>query len=279
MFCNLISFIKFYIGEKVDFMTEGLGFYIGRLFVAYYGLMIIMGIVVATLVGWYQVKRYRKSMDDFVIIVATAGLFGIIGAKLLSLLQMIDEIDFSRLSELSYLNSVMSGGFVFYGGLIGGLLGFLFCSRVLRLPVADYVKIAIPCLPIVHGFGRIGCALVGCCYGRPYDGIGAIVYEQSHFAPNHHQLFPVQAMEAFLNLMIAAVLLVAINKFAVKRVLELYLIIYAVMRFILEFFRFDDVERGGWGPFSTSQYISIFIVIGVCMTVIIDRHKGRINPE
>lgn len=246
-------------------MGNGLGFRIGNFLIPYYGLMIVAGIFFAVLLGWILMKKHQKNFDDFLLMAAVCGLCGIIGAKLLYLVLSADKIDFSRLLDLKYLNAVMSGGFVFYGGLIGGFAGLLICRKVFKLDVMELLNLCIACIPIVHGFGRIGCGLVGCCYGCPYDGPGAILYRNSLFAPNKEYLFPVQFTEAAVNFSIAIVLLLLAKKLTGSKGIELYLILYAVMRFVLEFFRYDDVERGMLFGISTSQYISIGILVLVAV--------------
>ena len=95
-----------------------MGIQIGTYTIPYYGLFIVIGVIVAGVVGVAQVKKFEKNVDDFIIMSAMAGLGGILGAKLLYLLVSWKDIDFSRLSDISYLNSIMSGGFVFYGGFM-----------------------------------------------------------------------------------------------------------------------------------------------------------------
>ena len=255
---------------------DGLGFYVGRFFIAYYGACIAAGILAAAFVGWLQVKRYAKSFDDFILLSAIGGLSGIIGAKVLYLAVSFKQIDFSRLGELEYINTLMTGGFVFYGGLIGGLLGLFLCRRHLQIDVKGYLSICIPCLPIVHGFGRIGCSLVGCCYGCPYEGWGSIIYKNSMFAPNNQRLFPVQGMEALIDFIIAGSLLFYINGLKGKKSMELYLGSYAIMRFALEFFRYDGQERGMMAGLSTSQYISMGIIAGVFLYHFVRKNKAII---
>lgn len=259
-------------------MRNGLGIKLGSFFIPYYGLMIVTGISFAALIGWIQIKKQHKSYDDFIIIAAISGLCGIVGAKMLYLILSADKIDFSRLSDLRYLNSLMSGGFVFYGGLIGGFAGLLICRRFFKLDVVTYVNLCISCIPIAHGFGRIGCGLVGCCYGCPYDGPGAILYRNSLFAPLGESLFPVQFTEAALNFIIALLLLLLAKKLTGTKGIELYLLLYAVMRFILEFFRYDDSQRGVFGGISTSQYISIGIVAAVAIYHYSSHHSRSISP-
>ena len=172
----------------------------------------------------------------------------------------------------------LGGGFVFYGGLAGDLLGLYLCGKILHIPVAEYARSVIPVIPLAHAFGRIGCAVVGCCYGVPYDGPGAVVYTESIAAPTGIPLFPVQAVEAAGNLVLTAVLcgyiIICKKKGKEAKSVQLYLVLYAVFRFVLEFMRFDDVERGIILRLSTSQWISI--VICVCVTILeIRRRAGK----
>lgn len=256
-------------------VNSGLGISIGSYFIAYYGMMIVIGLVAATAVGWYQVKKHGGNFDDFILIAAVGGLCGIFGAKLMYLIVSFDTIDFAKITELQYLSDILSGGFVFYGGLAGGLVGLLVCKKFLHLEVYSMISIAIPCLPIAHGFGRLGCSLVGCCYGKPYEGWGAIVYQNSLFAPNHQFLFPIQAVEAVSNFAIAILLLVFINRYSSKQGVKLYLIMYAVVRMILEFFRYDNSERGLFLGISTSQYISIAIILIIAFDYYLQKKRMK----
>ena len=114
----------------------------------------------------------------------------------------------------------------------------------------------------MHTIGRIGCFLVGCCYGIPYAGIGNITYTNSQFAPNNINLFPVQIVESICNLIIFIILTTNYKKFSNKTI-ELYLILYGITRFSLEFLRGDEI-RGQILCMSTSQWISlIFVLVGM----------------
>ena len=245
-----------------------MGIQIGTYTIPYYGLFIVIGVIVAGVVGVAQVKKFEKNVDDFIIMSAMAGLGGILGAKLLYLFVSWKDIDFSRLSDLEYLNSIMSGGFVFYGGLIGGLVFMIPCWKWMKIDVLSYINICMPCIPIVHGFGRLGCNAVGCCHGMPYEGFCSIVYHNSFYAPNEIALFPVQKTEAIANFIIAAILLVYIHIHSEreKKSLCIYIMLYAPVRCILEYFRNDN--RGGLGIFSTSQWISIILFVSVLVYLI-----------
>ena len=253
-----------------------MGIHIGTLFIPYYGLLIVIGLAVGVLAGYIQTRLYGLEFDDFILLACFTGLGAVVGAKLLYLAVSWKDIDFTRLTDPEYINLLMNGGFVFYGGLIGGLAGIFLGGRIVKVQVMRYVQICIPCIPIVHAFGRFGCAAAGCCYGIPYDGIGAVVYTESLIAPEHVSLFPVQALEAVLNLMFAAVLFLYVYKKKGKELksLEIYLGVYAVIRFILEFFRYDDSERGILLGVSTSQWISVGLIAAV-LIVLIHEHRAK----
>ena len=176
-------------------------------------------------------------------------------------------IDLSRIFELAYLKLLLRGGLVFYGGLIGGIIGVGLAGLIHKCDVGLYVSQCIGCLPIAHAFGRIGCLTEGCCYGIPYEGPLAAVYENSIAAPSGISLFPVQLLEAVINLIIAAVLTAVVIKTRASRiVIPLYGLMYGISRFLLEYLRYDLDERGGFLMFSTSQWISLALVL--CSVVV-----------
>lgn len=243
-----------------EFKMGELGFYLFGHFIAYYGLMIVAGIAVGSAFAGIQLKRFRLGMNDLIILVSVCGLCGILGAKLLYLIVSFKEIDFSRLSDLSYLAALMSGGFVFLGGAIGILPGLFFCKKILNISVQPYLQSCMGCLPIGHAFGRVGCFLAGCCYGRPYHGHFSVTYTKSLYAPNGIALFPVQLAEALAEFLLGLCLLALSRKLRGTASVWLYLLVYSMIRFFLEFMRYDEA-RGSIGVISTSQLLSIVLLV------------------
>lgn len=222
--------------------------------------MIVVGTLLATIMGLCLVKFFSLNCWDFVLLVTIAGGVGIIGAKLFYIILSAPSIDWNLLfHDRNYLNELIGGGFVFYGGLICGVAVVPLVGKLFHIDVVTYVKKCIPCIPLVHAFGRIGCHLAGCCYGIEYDGKIAIEYEHSLIAPNHVRLFPVQMIEAILELVICLILLDMIMKGSSKAPIW-YVLLYSVGRFVLEFFR-GDVARGSFWIFSTSQWISLVLIV------------------
>jgi len=249
------------------------GFYIGNILVPYYGFMICLGLLLAGFLGFLLTKRFSIAFEDFIILYAYVGGFAIFGAKVLYLIVMANQIDWSKITDPDYLKLLMSGGFVFYGGFIGGLIALPLVKKIHKIDVLGIIKAIVPCVPLAHAMGRIGCHLTGCCYGVHYDGIFHITYHNNLFAPNDVGLFPVQLLEAVLNLILAAVLLIyLLKKGPVMDTIYIYIISYACIRFILEFFR-GDAARGFVMSLSTSQVISIILVIGTLLFM--KRQKSR----
>ena len=231
-----------------------------------YGVMILIGIFAAAGVAWMLVKHFKYDPNHLLLLIADGFLGGMVGAKLLFLLISWNQIEWSSILDPEYLKLLMSGGFVFYGGLIGGLGAVFLAGRLHKIHVLPYLEAAIPCLPIAHAFGRIGCHFASCCYGFPYNGPFHVIYHQSPYVPTYAPLetplFPVQMLEALINFGIAAVLIRRTWKKGLSLLnVYIYLMLYGISRFLLEFLRYDDAERGGLLWFSTSQWISMIMIL------------------
>ncbi len=222
--------------------------------------MIVIGILINIPIAYFQIKKNQLNVDDFAIICGLSAFGGIIGAKALYLFTLREHIDFSQLIDLKYISSLMSGGFVFLGGIVGVLMAIAFCEKKLHISVQPYIQACIGCLPIGHACGRIGCFLVGCCYGIPHKGPLSVVYTHSQFAPCGIALFPIQLVEAFIEFSLGSCLLIFNRRLKAYSGLFLYLMTYSISRFFLEFLRYDEV-RGEIVGISTSQMISILLFL------------------
>ena len=153
-----------------------------------------------------------------------------------------------------------------YGGIIGGILsGWIYC-RVKKLKFLSYFDLMMPSIALAQGFGRIGCFLAGCCYGKETSGPLSVTFTNSDFAPNNVALIPTQIYSSILDFGHFFLLLyIARHKKADGQVAACYLIFYSICRFVLEFLR-GDLERGSVGNLSTSQFISIFTVLAGILT-------------
>ena len=244
-----------------------------------YTLMTLVGVLV---VGFLCVRRCKKySFDDNKMIVLL--LFGALGAfigrhllyglvnlpLIIQVFLHIDEIE--SYQTIIEIIQVIFGGSVFYGGLYGGILASYLYVRKAKLDVKMASYIATPFIPLFHFFGRIGCFLYGCCFG--VESKWGILYHNHLFDLEPVRRFPVQLLEAGFNLVIFFLLLWLEKKGKFKNsILVLYLFIYALGRFFLEFLR-GDTYRGIYFGLSTSQWISIVTILGCVIYYFIKRKK------
>lgn len=245
-----------------------MGIYFAGRFLPYYGICIALGILLAGTAGYFLLK-HRNLNFDMGLLLASYGVIGAgVGAKLLYLFVERTQIDWKNLFKPEYLGQLLQGGYVFYGGFIGAVFCLWLGSKIHKLNLPAYLEACIPCIPLGHALGRVGCHLAGCCYGIVYDGPGHIVYHAPSAAPTDIPLFPVQLTEALLNLCIASFLFIWIwKRKTTYSGICLYLSLYAVVRFVLETFFRGDPERGKFLIFYTSQWISILMLCGVAVFV------------
>jgi phosphatidylglycerol:prolipoprotein diacylglycerol transferase len=210
-----------------------------------------------------------RVMDLGIYIIISA----LIGAKLLLL---VTDFQTFRSNPAELLGLFRSGG-VFYGGLILAVIVALLYIRRVGLPLWTTCDVFAPGIALGHVIGRFGCFFAGCCYGRPTNLPWAITFRDPFAAANvgtplNVPLHPTQLYEAATEFLILTILLGTERRgkpFA-GRTFWLYMLLYAVSRFIIEFFRGD--ERGAVGVLSTSQFISVLLVpLAIVMLVYLAR--------
>lgn len=242
---------------------------IGPITIHGYGLMIAIGVLSALFVGEARAKKRNMNADILYPMTLLCVVLGFACAKILFCI--IELKDF-----LQNPMSVLGGnGFVVYGGILGGALTAYMICRIKKLNFVDYFDLMLPSVALAQGFGRIGCFLAGCCYGRTTDSHIGIVFSHSNFAPNGVKLLPTQLISSAGMFIIASILFVYARKDRrAGRVGALYLILYSIGRFLVEFLRND--YRGEVGALSTSQFISLFILV---LGIVIFVGKKRSHEE
>lgn len=229
-------------------------FSIGPVTIHGYGLMIGIGIVLAFIAGTYLAKKKGINADELFNLTTISVIGGFACAKVLFCIVEWDSFVKNPLGTLG------SSGFVVYGGIIGGILLCALYCKIKKLPFWKYFDTVLPAVAIAQGFGRIGCFLAGCCYGRETDSFVGIAFHNSKFAPNDVKLIPTQLFSSAGCFIMAAILFAYSRKERKDaRTGALYLIMYSIGRSVIEYFRND--YRGAIGILSTSQFISIFILI------------------
>lgn len=229
-------------------------FSIGNFTIHGYGLMIGIGFMLAALMGCRRAKARGLSDDIFLTMAMCVLIFGFMGGKLLFII--VEYKDFFA----DPLGALGSSGFVVYGGIISGVLAAAIYCRIKKASIISYIDILAPSAALNQAFGRIGCLMAGCCYGRETDSAIGIVFPEGCLAPAGVKLLPTQIMMSVADFIHVAILLVIAKKCKYRgQTMSAYLLFYSIGRFAIEFFRND--YRGSVGFLSTSQFISLFIFV------------------
>ena len=250
-----------------------------------YGLMNTLGMLVAAVYLFFTNRGGRcgrlpgGDLVNLGALAAAGALVGGIGLYALTMLPVLVKNWAMVRQNLGHIPVLLFGGMVFYGGLLGGLAAVWWYCKRYQLSFALVVGLLTPAVPLFHVFGRIGCFLGGCCWGMqtPFG----VVFTASMGAPNGVPLLPVQLIEAGLNLLLFLLLAVLARRLQQKWVvLPLYLVLYSVLRFVLEFFRGDRIR--GVYLLSTSQWVSLGILLAVLLWYLLRRraqHTAAQPPQ
>jgi len=233
---------------------------LGPVTVYTYGLLLAAAYLLGLQLA--RVRAARRGLDanrvlDLGIYIIISAL---VGAKLLLL--VTDWSSFK--SDPSELLTLARSGGVFYGGLLLAVAVALWYIRHVGLPLWTTCDVFAPGIALGHVVGRFGCLFAGCCFGKPTTKPWGITFTDPFAASNVGTplgvpLHPTQLYEAGAELVILLLLLWSERKgrpFA-GRTFWLYMLLYAISRFVIEFYRGDD--RGMVGPLSTSQFISVLL--------------------
>ena len=222
-----------------------------------YGVLSASGMLAAFVLLALTRKYTRFSEDHVLSVIIWAVISGFLGAKILYWLVEWKQV----VADPAFLLRTLREGFVFYGSLIGGLIGVgIFAARK-KLPFFAFTDYTIPGLVLGQAFGRVGCHFAGCCYGMECETPISVVFPAGGAAPAGIPLLPTQLMEAsFLALLTILLVVLLKKKKPFGTVSGWYMVLYGAWRFTIEFFRSD--ERGFVGALSTSQFISIFVFAG-----------------
>ena len=238
-----------------------------------YLIMALVGFAAGFWLGWIRRKKYGYTPRDLLLMFCVIIIGLIIGARTLFTVTEIPALINHNFSWEIIEKRVINAGFVFYGGLLGALLGIYILAKKTKQDARKMLNFVVPTFTFFHAFGRIGCLLQGCCYGV-----------ESHWgitlAGETVKRMPIQLFEAIGLFFITAILLLLEADYRAKgksvALTPIYLALYAPMRFILEIYR-GDVLRGVFNinanynttdghldlnfALSTSQIISIIIIL------------------
>ena len=265
---------------QVGLLVHPIAFQFGPFTVTWYGVMV----ATAFLAGlWTASRRCLRDgiASDKVLDLGPWLIIGtIVGARTLYVISYWHE-QFAN-HPVSEIFMVWKGGLVFYGGLIGATAAGILYARLKKLPLWKLADTIAPSIALGYVFGRIGCLMNGCCYGRASNLPWAITFPSvSNGAPAGVPLHPTQIYDSLLNLGFYGFLtwLHRRKKFD-GQVFATYLIGYALLRSFVEIFRGDYPQHylGGWA--TPAQVVSIgIILVGITLWLVLSRQQTRNGHE
>ena len=235
-------------------------------FIPSYNLLVGIGIALAMLYLQYHPLFKSKSDSEkykihLSLLVSIIG--GFAGAFLFDAYSQGINLTFENINQV---------GLTFFGGLLSGLLILMVSLKLFSLPLLNTLNILSLSFCIGHFFGRLGCFMAGCCYGSPTDSVFGVVFPKNSLPYDHyHELIKIHPTQLYESIFVLAVF-VFLTKTKNKNPFYIYLISYAVFRFLVEFVRSDN--RGvifNQQLLSPSQMISIITVITCSVLILINR--------
>ncbi|MCK4330435.1 prolipoprotein diacylglyceryl transferase [candidate division WOR-3 bacterium] len=244
----------------------------GSLKINSWGTMVIIALVAAILVTIIRARTYKippKRVRAALHLVIFVIIAGFVGARLFSILehpQILREYP-------DVFSAIRHGGLSWYGGFLFAFIVGLLLLRKSNLRIGAALDILAPGIALGFFFGRMGCFLKGCCFGKPTLIPWGVVFPPESYASMVYgeqvSLHPTQLYSSFAGL-ISFFILLFIEKKIKKKLHGLiffsFLILYGTWRFIIELFRWHDPELILFGWFTRGQAFSIAsIILGITL--------------
>lgn len=234
-----------------------IAFRIGSLEVHWYGIFVATGFLAGLWTARRRAEQRGISSDTIVDLSFWILVGALVGARTLYVITFWKE-EFAGKPLLDIL--LQRSGLVFYGGLIGAVTLAIIILWRKKLPLWKIGDAMAPSIALGHAFGRLGCLMTGCCFGRECALPWAIHFPENH-ATQGVGVHPVQLYESVLNFALYA----GLEWFYRRKqfdgqVFACYLLIYAVLRAVIESFRGDYAVRRLFGVLTPGQSVSILIL-------------------
>jgi phosphatidylglycerol---prolipoprotein diacylglyceryl transferase len=264
-----------------------LSYDVGPLQLTGFGLAVLMAFVIAQIIAQRELVRRGHDPEPIGDLVFAAVIGGLLGGKIYYAILMHD------------VGALLSrAGFVFWGGLIGGILACYLVVRRKRLSFTRISDVAGIAIAAAYSIGRTGCWAVGDDYGRPFNGFGAVSFpngappstvanmtELFHIqappnaSPNQVlSVYPTQLYEVALGFVMFLILWkYRKHNHAEGWLFGLYCVLAGVERFFMEFVRAKD-DRFFMGIFTSAQLIALLFAIGGAVWMYMRRTPGPDAP-
>jgi len=271
--------------------------------VAWYGLLITTGMLIAITIAFIKAKFEKIKSDDVIDLALWAILCGVIGSRLYYVIFSWNEYDYLVTSAVSdgtlwgsvsafFSNAwgtivncaaIWNGGLAIYGGVIGGALAGVVVAKVKKIPFLKIFDLLIPCVMVGQVIGRWGNFINMEAHG----GVTELPWRMGLLFGNaatgewisEQYVHPTFLYESLWNLIGLVLVLIFYNRKKYNgQVFSFYLVWYGFGRFLIEGLRTDSLMLG---PFRVSQLVGIASVIaGVILFIVLPKIQSlRVNRE
>ncbi|MBI4319505.1 MAG: prolipoprotein diacylglyceryl transferase [Chloroflexi bacterium] len=240
---------------------------IGHYSIRYYSVMIAVAIVVATWVGLRESRRRGIADDDVYSFLTWAIIAGIVGARLF---HVVDKLDYYLQNPLAIV-AFQEGGLAIFGAIVGGALAGVGFCKYRKIAVGALADAAAPALIIGQAIGRVGCMINGDVFGTPTDLPWGVAYTHPNSlapqlgVPGH----PAAAYELLWDLVVFGVLWTTRKRAVPSGTLFFaYLGLYSIGRFVITFFREDQIIMAGLTQAQLISLASVFVAIWMAIYLV-----------
>lgn len=229
-----------------------------------YGAAVAAAFFLSLVVSEARAPRHGIEKRQVADVLLVLFIGGVLGARLFYVIQHWADFAGDPMAAVR----IQEGGLVWYGGLLCAIAGGAVYARWQRWPVMKLADFFAPVSAMAHGIGRIGCFFNGCCYGREAESFWAIA-----LPGEEHARYPAQLYEAFGLFAISAVLFIFSRRPRREgSVLWLYLCLYGLLRFSVEFLRGDNDH---YFSLTIPQWMSLALVGAALFFSRMPREKKR----
>jgi phosphatidylglycerol:prolipoprotein diacylglycerol transferase len=251
-------------------------FTLGPIAIRAYALMLCVAFLVGAFLAVKRAKKFGITPHEVISVVTVIIITSIAGSRILYVLEHIRSF---TASPGSFFH-VTGGGLSYHGGLLFACVGVLWWVRRRKASAGIVFDIITPAVALGFFFVRIGCFLNGCCFGTPTDLPWGVVFppdSPAGWVYANATIHPTQLYSSFAGLMVFLVLLRLEKKGSFARgsgsLFFSFLILSALCRFVIEFFRYHDSYALVTGSFSLAQAYCVAILLFSGTMMIVTRRK------
>jgi phosphatidylglycerol---prolipoprotein diacylglyceryl transferase len=251
----------------------------GFIHIRSYGLLLAVAFLAGTWIGLREARRLGLDEDRLVTVILVSLITSVLGARALYVMEHVEVFRRGWVNALA----IWEGGLTLYGGIVAGTVGGLMTARRLGMPMWTVADALAPSIALGTMFGRVGCFLNGCCYGRPTSLPWGVVYPPESFAGLEFGPTPIHPAQLYLAL--GGLLLFGLLWWLRRRLTVpgqlfwLFIVLFTLIRVGLDFTRSYEpntiLTRLGSLDVTESQFASLAMALFAALMIIRLRREAR----